>query len=122
MTSQPIRAGIAAATAAGVFAIAGCGSDDDTTATAAKATALAGADRHARGGDRDRRARARPVPAALRGRWRRTMRAADFGTAAAFPLGVWSIDVGRKGATDVYAPRKNGGRLHACSSPSTGGG
>ena len=100
MTSQPIRTGIAAAAVAGLFAMAGCGSDDDTTATAAKATASPAPTETAAPAPG-------PVPAALRGRWGRTMRAADFGTAAALPLGVWSIDVGRKGATDVYAPRKD---------------
>ena len=105
MTSQPIRAGIAAATVAGLLAIAGCGSDDDT-ATAAKATSSP-APTATPTAAAEAAPAAAPAPESLRGRWRRTMRAADFGSAAAFPLGVWKIDVRRR-AVDVYAPRRRG--------------
>jgi len=105
LSSQPIRAGVAAATAAGLFAIAGCGSDEGATATAAKATSSPAATATPAAATATATAAPAAVPAALRGRWRRTMRAADFG-GAGFPVGVWSMDVGRNGATDVYAPRK----------------
>ena len=105
MIPQPIRTGIAAAAAAGLFAIAGCGSGDDTTATAAKATSSPAPTATPAAATETAAPAPAAVPAAMRGRWRRTMRAEDFGNAG-FPIGVWSLDVGRKGATDVYAPRK----------------
>jgi hypothetical protein len=112
MTSQPIRSGIAAAAAAGVLALAGCGSDEDKTATAetpapAAETAAPAAETAApAAGTATATPAPAAVPAALRGRWQHTVRQEDLG-AIVLPLGTWTIDVGRKGTTDVYAPRKD---------------
>ena len=133
MTFQPIRTGFAAAAAAGLIALAGCGSDDEQTATA-KATRSPAPTAAPAAETATATPAPAPVPAVLRGRWQRTVRKADLG-AIVLPLGAWTIDVGRKGSTDVYAPRRDSvdftmqltvdgrrltfGPAPACTSPGT---
>ena len=106
MTTQPIRTGIAAATVAGAFALAGCGSGEDETATAetARSPEPTATPAETVTPAAEAAPATAPAPEALRGRRHRLIRTADLG-AIALPVGAWRIDV-RPRAMDVYAPRQ----------------
>ena len=99
MTFPPIRAGIATAAVAGVLAMAGCGSGDDTDTAAAEATRSPAPTATAAAAAAAAEPKAAPVPATLRGSWRRVVRSTGL------PQGAWRLEIGRKGSTDVYTPR-----------------
>ena len=107
MTSLPIRAGIAAATAAGVLATAGCGSGSEAgTATAKQTRAPSAAAATPVAQTAAAQPAPAPVPAAMRGSWRRRMTAADWKPAGGgYPRGTWRVDIGRRGAMAVHQPR-----------------
>src|SRR4051812_35087440 len=45
------------------------------------------------------------LPAALRGSWKRTMKARDWRSAGSgYPVGTWRFDVNRRGSVAVYLP------------------
>jgi hypothetical protein len=96
MTSPQIRPWIAAGVLAGVLALSGCGAKEEPAASATPTDTPAPAATPAT---------AVPLPAALRGSWKRTMKARDWKPAGGFPAGAWRFDADGKGAVDVYLPK-----------------
>jgi hypothetical protein len=96
MTFQSTTRSVAAGVLAGVLACSGCGSDEETTTATPTSSPAQTATSESAGS----------VPASVRGRWKRTLRARDWKpVGGGYPVGTWRFDVDSDGAVDVYYPR-----------------